>query len=183
MAHVGATIDNPIAGESLTFVATREDGSTTLVCDITTIAGAPGPPEHVHPSSSELFEVQEGAISVTVDGVQRTLQSGQSFTVQAGEPHKFASDSELDGRTRVTFDVPGRIEDQLVTFSELARAGRLSADGRPSLQQVAVTFSQLTRDTRATVAPWAAQRALFALLAPIGRRRGLKPFYAWGELN
>lgn len=183
MAHVGATIDNPIAGESLTFVATREDGSPTLVCDITTIAGAPGPPEHMHPSSRELFEVQEGAISITVDGVQRTLQSGHSFTVQAGEPHKFASDPELDGRTRVTFDVPGRIEDQLVTFSELARAGRLSADGRPSLQQVAVTFSELTRDTRATVAPWAAQRALFALLAPIGRRRGLKPFYAWGELS
>jgi hypothetical protein len=45
-----------------------------------------------------------------------------------------------------------------------------------------VTFSQLTRDMRATIAPWAAQRAMFAVLAPIGRRRGLKPFYAWGEL-
>jgi hypothetical protein len=51
------------------------------------------------------------------------------------------------------------------------------------MQQVAVTFSQLTHDTRATVAPRAAQRALFTVLAPIGRRRGLKPFYAWGELN
>jgi hypothetical protein len=166
MAHVGATIDNPLAGESLTFVATCEDGSATLVCDIATVAGAPGPPEHLHPSSNELFEVQEGAITVEVDMA-----------------HKFSSHPELDGRTRVTFDVPGRIEDQLVTFSELARAGRLSAEGRPSMQQVAVTFSQLTRDTRATVAPWAAQRALFALLAPIGRLRGLKPFYAWGELN
>ncbi len=183
MARVGTTIDNPIAGESLTFVATCEDGSTTLVCDITTTAGAQGPPEHMHPSSSELFEVQEGAIMIEADGVRHTLESGQSLTVQAGVPHKFASHPELDGRTRVTFDMPGRIEDQLVTFSELARAGRLSADGRPSMQQVAVTFSQLTHDTRATIAPWAAQRAIFAVLAPIGRRRGLKPFYAWGELN
>ncbi len=183
MAHVGATIENPLAGESLTFVATCEDGSATLVCDIATVAGAPGPPEHMHPSSSELFEVQQGAITVEVDGVLHSLQSGQSLTVQAGMAHKFASDPEQDGRTRVTFDVPGRIEDQLVTFSELARAGRLSADGRPSMQQVAVTFSQLTRDTRATVAPWVAQRVLFAVLAPIGRLRGLKPFYAWGELN
>ncbi len=183
MAHVGATIENPLAGESLTFVATCEDGSQMLVCDIATAAGAPGPPEHLHPSSSELFEVQQGAITVEVDGVLHSLQSGQSLTVQAGMAHKFASDPELDGRTRVTFDVPGRIEDQLVTFSELARAGRLSPDGRPSMQQVAVTFSQLTRDTRATVAPWAAQRVLFFLLAPVGRLRGLKPFYAWGELN
>ncbi len=183
MAHVGARIDNPLAGETLTFLATCEDGSTTLVCDIATRAGAPGPPEHMHPSSSELFEVQEGAIAVEVGGVPHTLESGHSLTVRAGMPHKFASHPELDGRTRVTFDVPGRIEDQLVTFSELARAGRLSADGRPSLQQIAVTFSQLTRDTRATVAPWAAQRAMFAVLAPLGRWRGLKPFYAWGELN
>jgi len=183
MAHVGARIENPIAGESLTFVSTCEDGSTTLVCDITTVAGAPGPPEHMHPSSSELFEVHEGAITVELDGVLHTLESGQSLTVEAGVPHKFASHPELDGRTRVTFDVPGRIEDQLVTFSELARAGRLSADGRPSMQQVAVTFSQLADDTRATVAPWPAQRAMFAVLAPVGRLRGLKPFYAWGELN
>jgi len=183
MAHAGESIENPIAGERLTFVATCEDGSEALVCDITTTAGAPGPPEHMHPSSGELFEVHEGAILIDVDGSRHTLRSGQSLTVRAGVPHKFASHPELDGRTRVSFDVPGRIEDQLVTFSELARAGRLSADGRPSMQQVAVTFSELTRDTRATVAPWAAQRVLFALLAPIGRRRGLKPFYAWGELS
>jgi quercetin dioxygenase-like cupin family protein len=183
MARVGTMIDNPVVGDSLTFVATREDGSTTLVCDITTIEGAQGPPEHVHPSSSELFEVQEGAIVVEVDGVPHTLESGQNITVQAGVPHKFASHPELDGRTRVTFDVPGRIEDALVTFYELARAGRVSADGKPSMQQIAVTFSQLTHDMRATIAPWAAQRAMFTVLAPIGRRRGLKPFYAWGELN
>jgi mannose-6-phosphate isomerase-like protein (cupin superfamily) len=183
MAHAGEIIENQIAGERLTFVATCEDGSKSLVCDITTTAGAPGPPEHLHPSSSELFEVQDGAILIEVAGSPHTLRSGQSLTVRAGVPHKFASHPGLDGRTRVTFDVPGRIEEQLVTFSELARAGRLSTDGRPSMQQVAVTFSELTGDTRATVAPWAAQRALFALLAPIGRRRGLKPFYAWGELN
>jgi len=183
MAHAGESIENPIAGERLTFVATCEDGSEALVCDITTTAGAPGAPEHMHPSSSELFEVQEGAILIELAGSKHTLRSGQSLTVRAGVPHKFASHRELDGRTRVTFDVPGRIEDQLVTFSELARAGRLSADGRPSMQQVAVTFSELTHDTRATVAPWVAQRTLFAVLAPIGRRHGLKPFYAWGELN
>jgi quercetin dioxygenase-like cupin family protein len=183
MAHVGTTIENPVAGDSLTFVATREDGSTTLVCDITTIRGAQGPPEHVHPSSSELFEVQEGAIMVEVEGVRHTLDAGQTITVPPGVPHKFASDPEQDGRTLVTFDVPGQIEDALVTFYELARAGRVAADGKPSMQQVAVTFSQLASDMRATIAPWAAQRVMFSVLAPIGRRRGLKPFYTWGELD
>jgi quercetin dioxygenase-like cupin family protein len=183
MTHVGTAIENRLSGESLTFVATREDGSSALVCDITIAAGSPGPPEHLHPSSSELFEVREGAINVEVAGIPHALERGQSLTVQAGVPHSFKSHPEMDGQVRVTFDVPGRIEEQLVTFSELARAGRLSADGRPSMQQVAVTFSQLTHDTRATVAPWPAQRVVFAVLAPIGRRRGLKPFYDWGELS
>jgi quercetin dioxygenase-like cupin family protein len=183
MAQAGETVENPVSGETLTFVATREGGSPTLVCDIAILAGAPGPPEHLHPSSSELFEVHEGAITVESGGVLHTLQSGERLTVGPGVPHKFGSHPEKDGRIRVTFDVPGRLEDQLVTFSELARAGRLSADGRPSMQQVAVTFSELTRDTRSTVAPWVLQRALFAVLAPIGRLRGLRPFYAWGELG
>jgi len=112
-----------------------------------------------------------------------TLAAGQAINVPAGVPHKFASHPDRDGRTLVTFDVPGRIEDALVTFYELARAGRVRADGRPSMQQIAVTFSRLTSDMRATIAPWAAQRVMFSVLAPIGRRRGLKPFYTWGELG
>ncbi len=183
MAHVGATIDNAVAGDSVTFVATRQDGSPSLVLDMTTIAGAPGPPEHVHPRSNELFQVQEGAIVVEVDGASHTLTTGQSLTVRAGVPHKFASHPQLDGRTRVTLDMPGRMEDLLVTFYELARAGRVDATGKPSMQQIAVTVSQLTDDIRPTIAPWLAQRFMFALLGPLGRRRGLKPFYAWGELG
>jgi mannose-6-phosphate isomerase-like protein (cupin superfamily) len=66
-------------------VATCEDGSKTLVCDITTTTGVQGPPEHMHPSSSELFEIQEGgAIMIEADGVPYTLESGQSLTVAAG---------------------------------------------------------------------------------------------------
>jgi hypothetical protein len=75
------------------------------------------------------------------------------------------------------------MEDFLVTLYELARVGRLNAKGLPSMQQIAVTGSQLTNDIRPTIAPWTAQRVMFALLGPLGRRRGLKPFYAWRELG
>ena len=121
MARVGTTIDNPVVGDSLTFVATREDGSTTLVCDITTIGGAQGPPEHVHPSSSELFEVQEGAIVVEVDGVLHTLESGQNITVQPGVPHKFASHPELQ-QIAVTFSQ--LTHDMRATIAPWLRSGR-----------------------------------------------------------
>jgi quercetin dioxygenase-like cupin family protein len=174
---------NAVAGDTVTFLATIEDGSPTLVADMTTVAGAPGPPEHIHPHSDEHFEVRDGAIVVELEGVPHTLEAGERITAPAGARHKFASHPDKSGRTTVTMDVPGRLEDFLVTFYELARAGRLGPDGKPSMQQIAVTFSQLADDMRATIAPWPAQRLMFAVLAPIGRRRGLKPFYAWGELG
>ena len=153
------------------------------MCDIATVAGAPGPPEHMHPSSSELFEVREGAVMVEVDGSLHTLHSGESLTVQAGVPHKFASRSGAGRSNARDFRCAGSDRGQLVTFSELARAGRLSGDGRPSMQQVAVTFSELTqRHPRNGRALGGAARPV-SVLAPIGRLRGLKPFYAWGELN
>jgi len=183
MAHVGMMIENPAAGDSIVFVATREDDSPTLILDMTTIAGASGPPAHRHPVSSERFEVQEGAIVVEADGRSHTLAAGQEFTVAPGVRHKFTSHPEIDGRTRVTLDVPGQMEDFLVTFYELARAGRVDATGLPSLQQIALTGGAIQRDLRPTIAPWIAQRFLFALLGPVARRRGLKPFYTWGELT
>jgi quercetin dioxygenase-like cupin family protein len=183
VAHVGRSIENAAAGDSVVFVETREDGSSTLVLDMTTVAGAPGPPEHLHPRSRERFQVQEGALVVEAGGEFHSLSAGEEFTVYAGVRHKFMSHPEFDGYTRVTLDAPGQMEDFLVTFYELARAGRVNSKGLPSMLQLAVTGYAIRQDLRPTIAPWAAQRAMFALLRPIGRSRGLKPFYAWGELG
>ena len=49
--------------------------------------------------------------------------------------------------------------------------------------QIAVTFSALRDDIRTVVAPWPAQVVLFAILAPLGRARGLRAFYRAGELT
>lgn len=183
MARAGTTIHNPVAGDSVTFVETVQDGSPRLVCDMTTLAGGQGPPEHIHPSSAEAFEVLEGAVVVELDGTPRTLETGESLTVPAGRPHRFFSAPDRDGRVRVSFDHPGRMEDFLVTFYELARAGRTAADGKPSMPQIAASFSQLTDDIRTTIAPWPAQRAMFLVLGPVAKLRGLKPFYEWEELG
>jgi hypothetical protein len=48
--------------------------------------------------------------------------------------------------------------------------------------QIAVSFGALADDIRIVLAPWPAQRLLFTVLGPIGRARGLRPFYATGEL-
>ena len=182
MASVGQTITNPVAGDSVTFLEVPGGATTRLVLEMTTVPGGHGPPEHIHPHSSEEFAVLSGSLLVREAGEDHVVAAGEKYVVPAGAVHNFGSYGDVAAVTRVSFDRPGRMGDFLETFYELSRAGLTDAEGKPSMQQIAVTCSQLKDDLRTVVAPWPAQLALFAVLAPVGRRRGLKPFYASGEL-
>ncbi len=183
MATVGQTIENPVAGDSVTFLALPGRGSPELVVEMTTQPGGQGPPPHVHPLSSETFAVTSGSIALTEAGREIVLHAGQTHSVPAGVPHTFASHGDEPAVTTVSFDRPGHMAEFLETFYELARAGRTDPEGKPSMLQIAVSFSALRDDIRTVIAPWPAQRALFALLGPIGRSRGLRAFYTTGELT
>jgi quercetin dioxygenase-like cupin family protein len=56
------------------------------------------PPEHIHPSQVERFEVLEGTIRAIVDGTERRYGPGESFEVPAGTPHQMTA--EGPARTR-----------------------------------------------------------------------------------
>ncbi len=183
MPAVGDTIENPVAGDTVTFLELPERGEGRLLVEMTTVPGGQGPPAHIHPRSSESFEVLEGAIALEQDGRQIVVGAGETHVVPPGVVHRFMSHAREPGRTRVELDVPGRMAEFLETFYELARAGRTDAEGKPSLPQVAVSFGALREDIRTVVAPWPAQLAMFAALAPVARLQGLRPFYETGELS
>ena len=183
MPTTGQTIVNPVSGDAVTFTELPDGVRGDLVMEMTTVPGGQGPPPHVHPRSHETFTVLRGAIVVDDGGRQVVVNAGESYTVRPGVPHGFASYGDEQALTRVTMDRPGRMAEFLETFYELNRAGRTDAEGKPSFPQIAVTFGALRDDIRTVVAPWPAQLALFAVLGPIGRRRGLKPFYATDELT
>ena len=182
MPIAGQKIVNPVAGDSVTFLALPDASGTELVMEMTTVPGGQGPPVHVHPRSQETFTVVSGSIVVRENGREVVLLAGESYTVAPGVPHGFASHGDQEALTQVRMDRPGRMAEFLETFYELNRAGRTDAEGKPCLPQIAVTFGALKDDIRTVVAPWPAQLALFALLGPIARLRGLKPFYATNEL-
>lgn len=183
MPTIGQTIENPVAGDTVTFLALPDDRSRELVVEMTTVPGGQGPPPHIHPRSSERFEVLSGSIALTDGGREVVVSAGETHTIAPGVAHTFASHGDEPAAVRVTFDRPGRMAEFLETFYELSRAGLTDAEGKPSMPQIAVSFSALRDDIRTTVAPWPAQRAMFAVLSPIGRLRGLRPFYATNELE
>jgi quercetin dioxygenase-like cupin family protein len=183
MPTVGQEIINPVAGDAVRFLALPGEDRTDLVMEMKTVPAGQGPPVHIHPRSHETFTVVRGSIVVHENGREVVLHAGETHTVRPGVPHGFASHGDREAVTRVTMDRPGRMAEFLETYYELNRAGRTDAEGKPSFPQIAVTFGSLRADIRTVVAPWPAQLALFAALGPMGRLRGLKPFYVTDELR
>ena len=65
------------------------------------------------------------------------------------------------------------------SFFGLAQDGKLNEKGLPSLWQMAVSVPYFGDEVRLTSPPWAVQRALFGVLAPVGRLLGYRPEYLY----
>ncbi|GLH72753.1 hypothetical protein GETHLI_12550 [Geothrix limicola] len=51
-------------------------------------------PAHAHADMTELFYIEAGAGTLTVDGVSHPLQPGVSFWIEPGEMHEIASSAD-----------------------------------------------------------------------------------------
>ena len=92
MARAGQEIGGP-GGFSLLLVRTgAETDGEVLEMEATYAGTGAMPPEHLHPSQAERFEVLEGATRAIIGGEERTYEAGESFDVPVGVPHKMGSD-------------------------------------------------------------------------------------------
>ena len=177
-AWVGATFTNPSTGETIrvTEVGRDEDGEV-LRGRLTVAPGGSGPPRHVHPRIEERFHVESGELTVWLGDTARRLGPGESVRIPPGTPHGFENRTDrpvvFEGVSR-----PGlRLIHALATLSGLAQEGRVRDDGTPGLLQ-AMVFARAMQDTLYLASPpLQVQRALWTLLAPIGRLRGYRPTY------
>lgn len=49
---------------------------------------AAGPPRHIHDSFDETFEIENGELTIWVDGEIRKLRPGEKLFIPKGTPHK-----------------------------------------------------------------------------------------------
>ena len=49
---------------------------------------AAGPPKHIHTDFDETFEIENGELSIWVNGEVRKLHPGESLLIPKGTPHK-----------------------------------------------------------------------------------------------
>jgi mannose-6-phosphate isomerase-like protein (cupin superfamily) len=175
MARPGEVIRNPATGETVTFLVTAAESQGRLL-QLEMTAQKASAPAHVHPRLRERWQLREGSVHFRVGDDEQVLEAPAELTIPPGRPHRFWSDGPI--RTTVDYEPAGRFEDFLETIYALAAAGKTNAKGMPNPLRAAVIAREHLDDY---ALPWpsvAVQRALFGLLAPIGRLLGYRARYA-----
>jgi quercetin dioxygenase-like cupin family protein len=183
MLQPGRVLLNPTTGQRLVVRRTAAQTRGRLIeIEIFYPPGGRRPPDHLHPAQEELFEVLKGALRARLDGRVRVLAAGDVLVIPAGAPHALWNDGAEEAHA-VWHTYPAlRTEALLETLWALGRAGKTDRRGRPGLLQAAVLLRAYRRELRLAHPPCAVQRALLAVLAPLGAACGHRSQLAYEDV-
>lgn len=158
--------------QRLRFVQTAaETGGELLQVVASYRPESPRPPAHYHPHQRESFEVRRGKFRVQIAGQEALFQTGQAFEVPAGAVHWMHNVASEKGELLWEIRPALKTEYFFATFWNLDRK-TASSGVEPGLLQFAVLLPEFYDEFRLAQPPFALQKLLFGLLAPIGRARG-----------
>jgi quercetin dioxygenase-like cupin family protein len=176
MAKAGDEIYNPRQKDRVVFRQTaRETDGRLLSLEMFASPGAASPPVHPHPRQEERFETVSGVLRARVGGEERTLRAGEGMVVPPGTPHTWWIEGDEDAHVVVEFRPALNTETFFETMYGLARDGKLDENGTPPFLQTALISSAY--EIYLPRPPVALQKALFAMLAPVGRLLGYRASY------
>jgi quercetin dioxygenase-like cupin family protein len=180
MPHEGQSWVNARTGQRMTILELRPE---VLLVDTVNPPGAPAEPEHTHPNQESGAEVRSGTLAFFVDGQERRVGPGQSITIPAGVPHRFANPGAEDAHAVQWMRPALRSAAFFETYAVLAAAGELDGRGMPRPLQLAVMVPEFGDEIRVTSPPWPVLRALAAVLRPLARARGVRAVRAFDEVE
>jgi quercetin dioxygenase-like cupin family protein len=173
---VGDVIEHPVTRERMKFLVTgAETGGELLRIEMTVGRGGFVTSPHIHPTQSERFVVQAGALRLRIDGEERLLGAGDEATVAPGTPHVWWNAGEDELSVLLEFRPAGRFDAFISTWFALGKLGRTNARGMPGLLQAVVTTRAYLDVLRPVSPPPVVLNAVLAVLEPIARLRGLRP--------
>ena len=183
MSRCGDFYENRVTGEyGVVLRGTEDRGDGPGVVHLTGRPGAAVVGEHFHPAIIERFTVLGGALRARIAGVETTLRPGDRAVVEPGVVHDWWNASasepvevlvEIDRAPGAVVD-PTRFELLIGMLFGLANDGKVDRKGRPSPLQAAVIAREFADVIVFTSPPPAVQRALLAVLAPLGTRLGYR---------
>jgi quercetin dioxygenase-like cupin family protein len=178
LSRRGQVFSNPVTGERVVVLTDpREHPGRVLVAHLFVTPGGRVSVAHRHPVSRERFHVLRGRVGFAIDGAERELGAGERAEVRPGVEHDWWQVGDETAEVLVEVDPGDRFVEMVGTMFGLARDGKTDAKGLPRPLQLAVTARAYADVMVVSKPPPWVQRATFALLAPIGSARGLRPSY------
>jgi quercetin dioxygenase-like cupin family protein len=139
MILTGDTIQNPVTGERVTFLATSADtDGDAVVIETVVQPGGFVAAAHVHPAQSERFAIAAGQLGLKVGRKKITLGPGEVATVEAGTAHRFWNAGADPVRFVCEVRPALQFESLLETMFALAAAGKTGRKGMPNPLRLAV---------------------------------------------
>ncbi len=193
MITAGFAFEHPETKTRVTVLESDvETGGMGWLLEIRRHAPHPDLAEHLHLSWTETFEIVSGFARYSLDGVEGTLRTGESFVVPPGHLHIHpwnATGDELVYRQRTRFAQPSAAAVQDVLGVLATRAGLIRDDAAPrgamgKLLQQAVIARTVARHGNYMSRPSAfAQDAIATTLGRLGEAlgyRAIHPKYVGG---
>jgi uncharacterized cupin superfamily protein len=181
MASRGDVYENRVTGErGVVLRGDVDGGGLSGLVHLTVRPHGAVVGEHLHPAMDERFRVVSGRLQTRNAGTNRQLGPGDEALATAGTPHDWWNSGDVPAGVIIELS-PGsslaRFEAMIATLFGLANTGRTNAKGLPSPLQLALTASEFSDVIQMTKPPPVIQRAAFAALGAVARRRGLRATY------
>ncbi len=182
MAYVGQTIHNPQTGETITFLQTAAESNGKLLrleCCVASGRGLKIPP-HMHPIQEQHFLVKKGKMRFWLAREERLLRPGDRMTVPMRKFYNWRAEGLEELCFEAEYEPAGHWEDIFESTFELARR---AAAGKRYFQLLAGAVMMTHFKDHLVIAgpPLFVQRAMFSILAVVGRAMGYQPIYHYTE--
>ena len=179
MVKIGTEIESPQTGERLIFRSTADSSNGRLFrAELIVKPGLYIVRAHVHPGQEESFVVLEGTYGYQIGDRKGLAQAGETLVCPVGVSH--SQWNAGTGILRIYYEHRPALTSAEIFFETqfgLSREGKLSPRGDINVLQGAVLLAEVGDFIRPSTPPPAVQKALFPVLAALGRRLGYRARY------
>lgn len=169
MARRGDVVENPLTGERVTFLDTREETNGELSRFEYVLPPRFSIPEHVHPRQEERHEVLSGTLRGRVGGRERDFLEGERAVGPPGVPHAWRNPSE-DEELRIVSELRPALHLEALIEASFGLSRDLKTDRRSALKRLPhmlMLANEAKHEFYLTGMPRPARRAFSALLGAL----------------
>jgi mannose-6-phosphate isomerase-like protein (cupin superfamily) len=156
-------------------VIKQENGFVHCIAEIEPFAG--GPPKHIHTNFDEIFEIENGELTLWVNGEIKKIRPGEVLRIPKGTPHKPYNETADTIRTKGAFAFPEKFAFTLAQVYAVA-------DNQPGFEQSPTMIFQMPLFQSSGFdaymvegPPVFIQKAMGYLITPLSRALGYKSYY------